>query len=522
MKRKLTTILLSGLFAGGVLAAEPKTPKIVVGIMVDQLRTDYLEQLRPYFGDKGFNRLMAEGVYLADVDFHGAAADAPTGTAIVYTGAWPVVNGVASAQTLDPDSRRSSPALSAAGKAGREYSPENLRVSTIADELLINNGTLSKIYSVGADPQVSVITSGHGGAAAIWFDDAGGRWASPLYYGSLPPIISNKNRTSPLASKVSSSSWRPLHPASHYSGGNLWNLGDFNYSFSGTGRDTNLRFKLSAPFNAEVTEAAIDLMKSMQSGSGQAPPGMLSLNYSLAPYTFDFDGDNRPELTDSYVRLDAELGRLIDSLNKEYGQGNYLLFLSSTGYASEPAIPDAAAKLPSGEITLKQAESLLNSYLSASFGNGDYVALIRGNKLYLDTKTASLRNIDLKKLREESKAFLMRMSGVSEVFTIDEILKGETARAKDMALGVDAKNAPDLFISFNPGWTVTDDNTSPSVSTTVRLASPSTPAFIMAPGLAPETVTTTVDATAIAPTVTSLLRIRPPNAAASKPLIFNK
>lgn len=513
MKRKLTSSLLIGMLAGtAATAANAQSPKIVVGIVVDQLRTDYIEQLRPYFGDKGFNRLINEGAYLTDVDFSRSVSDAPSGAAVVYTGAWPSANGMASAMVLDESQRRSVPTLSDPLKQRIEYSPENLKVSTLADEFFINNGNLSKIYSIGGDAQVAVVTAGHAGNAAVWLDEMSGKWNTPAYYGALPPAISNRNRTSPLSSKVASTTWRPLRHSSAYPMAKTWNSPDFSYNFS-AGRDSYLKFKAAAPFNTEVTDAAIDLIRSMQ-GSQH---GMISLEYSVAPYRYDYDGDNRPELTDAYVALDADLGRLLEAIDRSF-PGEAMVFLTSTGYAHEPAIPDADARIPSGEITLKQAESLLNSYLSASYGNGDYVALIKDGKLFLNSKEASKRGVDIKTLRKEVKDFLLRMGGVNEAYTIDEVVHADTPRMLELSRSLDVKNSPDLFLFFTPGWTVTDDNAYPSVSEKVRMATPPTPAFLLAPTLEAQIVTERVDATAIAPTIASEIHIRAPNAAATRPL----
>lgn len=517
MKRLTTGTLLLGFLAGGAITVTAQTPKIVVGIVVDQLRTDYLEQLRPYFGQNGFNRLIDQGVYLQDVDFRKSVSDAPTGAAVIYTGAWPAVNGVAGAEKLDGSLKRNVPTLASEGSKSRhEYSPEPLRLSTVADEIYIGNGPLTKIYSVAGDPQLAVVSAGHAGTAAVYLDDATGKWTAPAFYGTLPPAAGNRNRTSPPASKMSATVWRPLATAAlpHTT---VWSDPNFSYSFTGAGRDAVARYKQSAPFNSEVTDLAIDMIRAIQNGA-KDQPGMVSVGYSLAPINFDYEGDNRPELADSYMRLDAEIGKLLEALDKSYGKGNAVVFLSSTGYADEPEIPETEAKLPTGEITLKKAESLLNSFLSAEYGNADYVALISGGKVFLDRKVAESKGIDIRRLREEAKNFLMRMGGVSEAFTLDEILRGDNVRTADMSLAVDPKNAPDITLLFTPGWTVTDDNVYPAVSKKVRVSSPLTPAFILAPDLEPELITYTVDATRLAPTITSLLRIRAPNGASSKPL----
>lgn len=516
MKTLKTSTLVLGLLLGGVnMKADVSAPKVVVGIVVDQLRTDYLEQLRPYFGSNGFNRLIREGAYLTDVDFRNTVSDAPSGTAVVYTGAWPAVNGIASAEVLDNVQKRNVPVLAAdATKLKSDYSPDNLKLSTIADEFFITYGNLSKIYSIAGDPQVAVIATGHAGNSAIWLDESMGRWITPAYYGSLPPVVANKNHSSPLSSRLASNPWRPLNAASHYGMDGIWNESNFNYSFSGSTRDTYQKFKASAPFNSEVTDVAVDLLKQMKSGSNQA--SMLNIEYSLAPFVYDYDGDNRPELIDSYMRLDSELGRLLAEIDRTYGSGNVLVFLSGSGYAQEPSIPENNAKIPTGEITLKKAESLLNSFLSAQYGNGDYVALIKDNKLYLDSRLAEQKGIDLSKLRTEVKAFLLKMGGVSEAFTIDEILDAGNSRKEEIALGLDMKHSPDLFLFFTPGWTVTDDNAYPAVSHKVRMSSPAIPAFILAPNVGSQVISVPVEATRLAPTLASILRIRPPNGAGAK------
>lgn len=519
IKKLTTTSLLTGLLTlSGYNISCAETPKLVVGIVVDQLRTDYLEQLRPYFGDNGFNRLITQGVYFPDLDFKNTVSDAPAGAAVIYTGAWPVTNGVSEATVADHTHRRSTPTLSAGTSIRPEYSPENLRVSTLTDEFVVTNGNLAKAYSLTADPQVAVVTAGHAGTAAIWFDETSGKWNSPAYYSGIPSILANKNRTSPLPARINSSVWKPLNGASIYSGINIGNQGDFSYTFSGSGQDAYRKFKSSALFNGEVTDAALDLLKSLKPSGSLSQPGMLSLEYSLAPIDFDFDGDNRPEIIDAYIRLDREVGKLLDAIDREYGIGNATVFLSSSGYAKEPEIPEGNARIPSGEITLRQAESLLNAYLSATHGNGDYVELIRQGKLYLDHKEAEKRGIDIRKLRQEAKDFMLRMSGIADAVTIDEVWNSEGTLAKSLALATDPKNTPDLFLFFAPGWTVTDDNNYPATSYKVRLASPSTPAFILDSTLEPLTYGETIDATAFAPTVAATINIRAPNAAAAKPI----
>lgn len=507
MKRSTCSYLLAGLISGvSCLSASAGEPKIVVGIMVDQLRTDYLDRLAPQMGASGFNRLKAEGVTIPNLDFKATVTDLPSAAAVVYTGAWPSLTGVAGSQVYDTERHRSVPTLSAKG-AKNDFSPEGLQLSTIADELVISSGPLSKIYSIAGDAQTAVVTAGHAANAAIWLDDFTGRWVSPAYYTGMPPVVANKNRTAPITATLSSTSWRPLS----YPAGNQ--ADNFSHTFNGAGHEAIIRFKNSPLFNSEIANAAIDLLRTLKQSSAASTP-MLNVSFSLAPYIYDDNGDSRAELADAYLRLDKDLGRILDALYSEYGRDNVLLFLSSSGYAQEPQIPEGDVRLPVGEVSYKKMESLLNSYLSATYGNADYVSHIHDGNLYLNTSAIAAKGADIRKLRADAKAFLLRMSGIASIGTIDEVLGSDMASMRGIALRINPKSAPDLIVQFAPGWTVVDDNQYPVTSFKVRLAAPATPAFILAPGIEPQTVETPVDATAVAPTVCSLIRIRAPNGAA--------
>lgn len=167
----------------------------MVGIVVDQLRTDYIEFLQSYFTDRGFKRLMKDGAYIRDIDFKVKGLDAATATAMLYTGAYPANTGVASESVYDPVTRKMQPALLDSKTLGNftndSYSPENLRLSTLSDELAVDGLALSSIYSFAADPQLAVIMTGHAGTGACWINENTGNWATTTYYKNLPaPVLS--------------------------------------------------------------------------------------------------------------------------------------------------------------------------------------------------------------------------------------------------------------------------------------------------------------------------------------------
>lgn len=520
--------MLMGLVTLNVLAqTAPGGPKLVVGIVVDQLRTDYIEFLRSHLGEKGFRRLMENGAYLRDVDFRAGNLDAASATAMLYTGAYPSKTGVPSALVFDEASGRLSPALADTKTLGNfsndSYSPEQLRLSTLSDELAISNGGLGTVYALSADPQQAIIMAGHAGTGGAWINNTTGNWASTSWYKPMPAQLSSRNYTNAVSTRLDTMQWKPLIPLDRFQGlPKHKTLYPFKHTFPRSDKEAYIKFAASPMGNREVTDMAIECLKGMQMGAAGQTLDMLNIGYTLAPYRYVKDGDARAELADSYVRLDRELERLFDAIDRIAGPGNAVIWLSSTGYFDDAVIDDPKYRIPSGEFSTKRGASLLNSYLSARYGNAQYVKGFRKGQLYLDHKAISDRNLNADDVTADARQFLARMSGVADVFAIGDILSPSTPEEEQLRLSLDPKRCGDLIIKFAPGWTVTEDMDYPSVSYPVRESAVLTPAFILGSDIAPQTIDTPVDATALAPTVAGVLRIRSPNGSETRPLALKR
>lgn len=523
--RLLSTMIMGLMTINTVALADSSRPKLVVGIVIDQLRTDYLEYLREYFGDKGFNRMLNGGLYLRDVDFKEAVNDPTAATALIYTGNYPAANGIPAATLFDRQTTQKVPALNDPATIGNftnaTLSPTALRLSTIADEVAIDGNGLGLVYALAADPQQAVIMAGHAGNAALWIDHNTGNWCSTTYYRDFPQFISQRNHKMPLARRTDTISWRPALPLDKYPGIPAQKRNyPFTYTYPSSDRNVFSRLAVSPPGNAEVTDVAIECLNSLQLGRRSDAIDMLNVAYTLAPFPEVSDGDYRLELEDAYIRLDRQIERLFDAVEKTTGLDNALIFVSSTGYYNDATPDNPKYRIPSGDISLKRVESLLNSFLSAKYGNGDYVDDIIGNTLYLNEKFIEGKSIDVKEIRHEAAEFLMKMSGIASARSLHDILTDNSSATETVRLAIDPKNAGDILLTFSSGWNVVDDRTYPTNVTPVRTSAVLTPVIIMAPQLTSTTLSATVDAAAIAPTVTSLLHIRSPNGAKEKPLKY--
>ena len=525
MNKLLTSVLCGLVGISTVAMADPTRPKLVVGIMVDQLRTDYIDFLSERFGKEGFNLLRNRGLYLKNVDYNVKDLDVVSSTAIVYTGNYASASGIPAEKVYDPATRFPQPILhdpSTLGNFTNEtYSPAALRLSTISDELAVDGIGLGAIYSLAPDPMQAIIMAGHGGNSAFWISDETGKWATTTYYKDVPNSMTQRNYRTPLADRLDTMVWTPSKVLDTYHGVPAQKkYFPFRHTFPKKDPARYVNFKKSALVNAEVTDMAIDYIKSLQLGQRGDVIDMLNIGYTVAPYKLSGDSDMRLEMQDSYLRLDGQLERLMTAIKENVGLDNTLVFLVSTGYFDEAAEDEPRYRIPTGTFSTKRATSLLNSYLSAKHGNDQYVDGSFRDMIYLDRKTIERKGLDLTEVSRDARDFVVMMSGVADVKSLTDIVGETTPDLRRIGRGLDPKLAGDLRLEFAPGWTVNDDVRLPVLTWQVREGSPATPAFIMGPGVPVKVEAAKVNASAIAPTVSSVMRIRSPNGASDKPLIL--
>lgn len=525
MNRLLTSVLCGLVGISTVALADPSRPRLVVGIMVDQLRTDYIDFLSARFGKSGFNLLKDKGLYLKNVDYNVKDLDIVSSTAIVYTGNYASASGIPADKVYDPSTKFPQPVLHDPSMLGNftneTYSPAALRLSTISDELAVDGAGLGAIHSISPDPMQAIIMAGHGGSSAFWISDETGKWATTTYYKDVPNSVTQRNYRTPLADRLDTMVWTPSKALDTYNGVPAQKkYFPFRHTFPKKNSDRFVMYKASALVNTEVTDMAIDYIKSLQLGQREEVIDMLNVGYTVAPYKYGTDGDMRLEMQDSYLRLDGQLERLFGAIQESVGLDNALIFLVSTGYFDEGAEDEPRYRIPSGTFSMKRAVSLLNSYLSAKHGNDQYVDGNFRNMIYLDHSTLEKHGLDLAATSRDARDFIVMMSGVADAKSLTDIVGETTPDLRRIGRGLDPKTAGDLRLEFAPGWTVNDDVRLPVQTWQVREGNPATPAFIMGPGVPVRIETGEVNASAIAPTISSVMRIRSPNGSADKPLVF--
>lgn len=524
----LFMVLIASVAAIAAPAQTRVSPSLVVGIVIDGLDVQYLEMLRPHFGAGGFNRLMRDGVMIANADY-GTNVDATAATAMLMTGAAPWTTSVTGAVVYDPKTMLTVPAMHDPEAVGiatdRTYSPRSLNVSTLADEVRIAGAGVGRVYSVAPDPAQAILLAGHSANCAMWIDNHTGKWASSGYYRDVPPMLAYINRMEPLAIRLDTVQWTPLRDAQAYA-----NLPEhlthypFRYIFARGNEARFEMFEASPMVNAEVTDIAGRLIGEVKLGESGSLD-MLNLAYTVQPYDYTRSDDNRYELLDSYLRLDADIARLFNTVEQRVGEGNAVFFVAATPPRGRTRRDDEKWGIPYGEFSSKKAKSLLNMYLIAVYGNGEWVQSFHDGTFYLNHKLIEEHNLQPRDVREKAAAFLSMMSGVDHVYTLDEVVGGRgDARLEAMRRNSHPSSSGDLIVEVDPGWEVVDDIVTPAREDRVRyvkrIAAATAPVFILAPGVDSRLIDTPVDVRTVAPTVARLLRIRSPNGAALPAIIL--
>ncbi|MFI3239193.1 MAG: alkaline phosphatase family protein [Bacteroidales bacterium] len=526
INRLVTSIVMSMATLSALSQAQSTTtnkPSLVVSIVVDQLRSDYIELLQDHFSEEGFNKLVNEAVYISNVDYKIPNIDATAATGILYTGCYPRINGIPAGTSYNMETKLSEPILTDNSVSGRftteKYSPSALKVSTISDELRISNASMGYVYSIAPNSQQAVIMAGHAGNSAFWINDKTGNWGSSSYYQQTPAVMQKRNYQAGLTTRLDTTSWTPTLPIGDYPDIPITrNSYAFRYTYPNREINRYERYLNSPLVNSEITSLAIDYIKNIGLGN-RGETDMLNLAYTLAPYNYTNESDNRVELQDSYIKLDRDLSRLIKEIDSTVGLDNTLLVISSTGYFNDNSTDEAQYKIPSGDFNVKRTTSLLNIYLMAIYGNGGWVSGFHNNEFYLNRTLIKERGVELSDIRSKTAEFLRKASGIMSAHTLDDIINNpSTDELYNLYNSITISKGADVYISIMPGWRVIDPDNSRNNTSPKRDNSVSTPAFILAPNITPQKIEISTDATIIAPTVCHILRIRSPNGAQMKAL----
>lgn len=523
MKERILTSLITVFVISGLQAQNATTaaPKLVVGLTIDQLRTDYIEAFSAMYGERGFKRLLKEGRVYTNAEYDFVNVDRSSAVASIYTGTTPYYNGIIGSRWMDRKTLRivrcvDDPAFMGV-YTSEATSPQHLSVSTLSDELMVATNGAAETYSIAPTRDMAVLAAGHASKGVFWLNDVTGKWSGTTYYGNFPEWASRYNDRDGLDFRIDNITWVPYKPVNEYKyvTSDVPQL-NFRHEFKDERTDKFRKFKTSPYVNDEVNRLVNECLLNTNIGKDEVTD-LLTLSYYAGNYEHKPNRELAMEIQDTYVRLDNSIGDLLDLIDRKVGLNNTLFFITSSGYKEPDPQDPPQYKIPGGEFHIKRCGALLNMYLMALYGQGQYVDTYYDRQIYLNHKLLEDKKLGLTEVLNQSADFVAQMSGVRTVYTSQRLLLGAWNPTIDrIRNSFNSNSSGDLYIEVMPGWTVVDEFA--QQVNVVREIYTSAPLIFIGNNIKPQTLYAPVKVTSIIPTVAHFMRIRAPNAASQPPL----
>lgn len=470
MRKHITTLAFAAVMGFGV-AQSAQRPKLVVGIVIDQMRYDYLYRFKDKFGPDGFKKLMGEGFVCRNTHYNYVPTYTGPGHASIYSGTSPSMHGIVGNDWYDRSLHdsiycvedKSVHTLGAEGDAG-QMSPKNLLSTTITDELKLATNKKSKVIGIALKDRGAILPAGHMADAAYWFDSNSGSWISSTFYQKdLPQWVKDFNNRKGVEGYMKDT-WSPLLNLEEYKESTADDkpyegmLGfnekrrTFPYEISKL-KGSNYEILRYTPFgNTFTKDFAKEALWNEGLGKGNQTDFM-TVSFSSTDYIGHTFGPNSMEIEDTYIRLDKDLADLINALEQQVGKENLLLFLTADHGAAH--VPDYLKenKISGGVIQSRLLLDSLNRFLKPLFGPG-IISCYINQQIYLNYPLLDQKHISAKEVQERIAAFLLRFEGVSGTIMSLTLRGSEFSKGINNMIynGFNLKRSGDIIVMLEPGW----------------------------------------------------------------------
>ncbi|NJB82433.1 alkaline phosphatase PafA [Wenyingzhuangia aestuarii] len=533
MKKIMSIVLLCSLF----VANAQKKPKLVVGIVVDQMRYDYLLRFKDKFGSKGFNKLIADGTTYENGHYNYIPTYTAVGHTSVYTGTTPKNHGIISNNWYDKFEKKSIyvvddhnyKTVGSTSKEG-EKSPYRLIASTIADQLKVSQDFKGKSIGIAIKDRSAILPVGHTADVAYWFDGGkNGKWVTSSFYtDKLPNWVSLYNTENKLKlDEYLASPWVTKEKLEEYT-----ECTTDNHYFEGTFKEEdkpvfphnlphlkekngNYSLLKTTPFGNSITlDFAKQIIKNEKLGKDKTYSDFLAVSLSSTDYIGHKYGPASLEIQDTYLRLNDDLDDFIDFLNRKVGNDNYVLFLTADHAVVQIPHYLIDHKAPGGYFSNKKLYQKLMDFTFKKYKSTKLIENISNNQVFLNRKEISSLSLDIETLENELIEVLINYKDIHKAVSAHTLQRTEFTKAPLSLLqeGYNQKLSGDVLFTLEP--TIIGENYVKGGTThgTGYNYDTHVPILFYGGNIAKgKVVRKSVNITQIAPTVSNLLRIQEPN-----------
>ncbi len=536
--KKITFILILLLIQPGILSQNNNAPKLVVGIVVDQMRYDYTTRFYNNFGNNGLKRLLDEGTNFIFAHYNYVPTVTGPGHATVYTGTTPFYHGIVNNTWFDRTENREvycteDSAVHGAGTGGNEgkQSPKRLLTTTVTDQLKIASSGKAKVISISIKDRGAILPGGHSADAAYWYEHSTGRFISSSYYMEHLPKWMDEFNNKKLPDNYLSQSWELSLPLTEYTVStkdettyeeDVFSEGkvSFPHNFNNLGDKIKYDKLITTPFgNQLLVELAKTAIKNENMGKNTFTD-FLAVSFSSTDYIGHAYGPNSVEVQDLYIKFDKQIAEFLNYLDTEVGKGNYLLFLTADHAVAENIDFLKEMHISSGALNPQKFIDSLKSFLKGNYDDGNILEGIYGRQMFFNKAVITKRNLKLAEIERAIKDYLYTLPEVSQVFTRGELEKETASRTSPNLIlnGFNFYRSGDIAFELQPDYLTSYSGKGTTHSTKYSYDT-HVPLIFFGWHIPKKTVNDPVYIVDIAPTIANLLGITEPNACIGIPII---
>jgi len=509
-------------------------PKLVVGIVVDQMRWDYLYRFYDRYQQNGIKRLLNEGFSCDNTLIDYIPTFTAPGHSSIYTGSVPALTGIAGNDFIIQATGKSVyctedttvKTVGADSKAG-QMSPRNLLTTTVTDELKLATNFRSKVIGVALKDRGGILPAGHTADAAYWFDDKSGNWITSTYYmNELPQWVKDFNAQK-LAETYLKLDWNPIFPVDTY----VQTLPDdskYEGKFPGTSAPTlpvktsalykgNLGMIRSTPYGNTITlDMAVAAINGEQLGQHDQTD-FLAVSFSSTDYIGHQFGPNSVEIEDTYLKLDQNFASLFTFLDAKLGKGNYTVFLTADHGAAHNTAFLKDHGIPAGIWDDGAVRDSLNKVLSQKYHVEKLVLSMANYQVNFNYKDLQYAKLDIDAVKKDCIDYLEKSPGVA--YAVD-LKKAQSANIPEelrlrVINGYNTARSGEIQVILFPGWFTGhgsgDNGPTGTTHGTWNPYDTHIPLVFMGWGIPHGHLNRETHMTDIAPTIAALLHIQAPN-----------
>jgi arylsulfatase A-like enzyme len=495
-------LLICALAAVALLAAAPKKPKLVVAVVFDQFRYDYLTRFRSEY-HAGFDRLLTKGAVFTNANYDHFPTVTAIGHSTFLSGAIPSISGIIGNEWFDREEGKTVTSVSDSktqllGGAGAGSSPRRLMVSTVGDELKMADGR-THVVGVSLKDRAAILPVGHMADGAYWFDTKSGNFVSSTYYfPELPGWVKDFDAARP-ADHFKGATWltrkMPDDPAKLYSAID------------------------ASPFGNEMVESMAERALQAENLGKHESTDLLAVSFSSNDYVGHAYGPDSPEVHEVSIRSDAVLGKLLQAIDRQVGLDNVIVVMTADhGVAPVPEVNEAR-KMPGGRVPSGNVGKAVQAALAAKYGEGAWMLNGAENAIYLNWPLIAEKKLDAAEVDRTAAQAARTAPHVFRVYTREQLMDGAVlhdAVSRRVMNGYCAERGPDLEVILEPYWL--SGNTTASHSTPFSYDT-HVPVIFMGPGIKPGRYNGSIIVNDIAPTLATILDVETPSGSVGRVLM---